>query len=298
MEEEHHHNFSSHNHQGERRTTWVLAITIITMCVEIVAGTVYGSMALLADGWHMGTHAVAFCITLFAYRFAQKHANSPRFSFGTGKVSVLGGYTSAIALALVALVMLVESAHRFLNPQFIQFDQAILVAIIGFVVNGVCMYLLHDHGHNHVGGHSNPRQQHHDHNLRAAYLHVLADALTSVLAIVALLFGKYQGWTWLDPIMGAVGALVIAKWTYHLLKQTSPILLDESIDQEYYQAVKQVLSETAQVKDLHIWKISADNYSAAISIQDQTDKSYDDYRRILKKFDKIDHLILEIQPAN
>ncbi|GGA91931.1 transporter [Agarivorans gilvus] len=262
----------------------------------------YGSMALLADGWHMGTHAAAFCITLFAYRYSQKHANNDRFSFGTGKVSVLGGYTSAIALGLVALVMLVESAHRLFNPQLIQFDQAILVAIIGFVVNGVSMWLLHDHHHephhSEHQHHSAEPHHHHDHNLQAAYFHVLADALTSVLAIVALLFGKYQGWTWLDPIMGAVGASVIAKWTFNLLKQTSPILLDESIDADYCVAVKQALSKTAKVTDLHIWKVSANNYSAAIAIQDQANKSFQDYQRMLQKFDKIDHLTLEVQPLS
>ncbi|WP_427982635.1 CDF family Co(II)/Ni(II) efflux transporter DmeF [Agarivorans sp.] len=303
MVKEHHHNFSSHNYQGERRTIWVLAITLIAMTVEIIAGTVYGSMALLADGWHMGTHAAAFCITLFAYRYAQKHANNTRFSFGTGKVSVLGGFTSAIALGLVAIVMLIESAHRLFNPQTIQFDQAILVAIIGFVVNAVSMWLLHDHHHHSEARHhhhepTSSHQHQHDHNLQAAYLHVLADALTSVLAIVALLFGKYQGWTWLDPVMGAVGALVIAKWTFNLLKQTSPILLDESIDGDYCAAVEQALSETAKVLDLHIWKVGANNYSAAISIQDQANKSFQDYQRLLQKFDKIDHLTLEIQPTS
>ncbi|GAL27971.1 putative transporter [Vibrio variabilis] len=187
----------------------MLLLTVTTMVVEIVAGTIYGSMALLADGWHMGTHAAAFCITLFAYRYAKKHENNDRFSFGTGKVSVLGGYTSAIALGIVALMMIVESVHRLFNPQPIHFNEAIIVAFIGLAVNVASMFLLgdhhhhdhhhHDHGHSHEHGHAH---HHHDHNLRAAYLHVLADALTSVLAIGALILGKLYGWNWLDALWG------------------------------------------------------------------------------------------------
>ena len=232
----HQHNFTSHNSQGEKRTFYVLLLTVTTMFIEIIAGTLYGSMALLADGWHMGTHAAAFGITLFAYRYARKHADSARFSFGTGKVSVLGGYTSAIALGIVALLMLVESVHRLFNPQVIQFNEAIIVACIGLTVNVVSMFLLgdrhhdHDHGHSHSHEdthHHSHTEHHHDHNLRAAYMHVLADTLTSLLAIVALLFGKFYGWNWLDAVMGMVGALVIAKWTMNLMKQTSPILLEQ-----------------------------------------------------------------------
>lgn len=262
------------------------------MVVEIGAGTVYGSMALLADGWHMGTHAAAFCITLFAYRYAKKHENSDRFSFGTGKVSVLGGYTSAIALGIVALLMFTESVHRLLNPQAIQFNEAIVVACIGLAVNVASMFLLGDHHHDH---HDHDRSHHHhDHNLRAAYMHVLADALTSLLAIVALLFGKFYGWNWLDAIMGMVGAVVILKWTMNLLKQTSPILLDESIDSNYRQQIIEELAPDAEVIDLHIWRISGHHYSAAIALQSNGDLSVNDFRQRLAKFDKINHLTLEL----
>ncbi|MCY9851016.1 MULTISPECIES: CDF family Co(II)/Ni(II) efflux transporter DmeF [Vibrio] len=297
----HHHHFSSHNHQGEKRTFYVLLLTLTTMVVEIVAGTVYGSMALLADGWHMGTHAAAFCITLFAYRYAKKHQSNDRFSFGTGKVSVLGGYTSAIALGIVALLMLVESVHRLLNPQSIQFNEAIIVACIGLAVNVISMLLLgdhhhhgHDDAHHHEHSHHHGHTHHHDHNLRAAYLHVLADALTSVMAIVALVLGKFYGWNWLDAVMGMVGALVISKWTLNLLKQTSPILLDENIDDKYRKAIQDELTPVALVTDLHIWKVSGHHHAAAITLIDKAGISLDEYKQKLSKFDKIDHLTLEV----
>ncbi|MEZ8746288.1 CDF family Co(II)/Ni(II) efflux transporter DmeF [Vibrio sp. 10N.261.49.A5] len=311
----HQHHFSSHNSQGEKRTFYVLLLTVVTMVVEIVAGTIYGSMALLADGWHMGTHAAAFGITLFAYRYAKKHAESERFSFGTGKVSVLGGYTSAIALGIVSLLMLVESVHRLFNPQAIQFNEAIIVACIGLTVNVVSMFLLgdhhHDHGHEHGHDHSKNHghshshdhdsdqnhkhgEHHHDHNLRAAYMHVLADTLTSLLAIVALLFGKFYGWNWLDAAMGMVGAFVIAKWTMNLMKQTSPILLDENIHQDYRDSVTETLTPYASVTDFHMWKVSGHHYSAAITLESNSDKTVSEYKQMLSKFDKINHLTLEV----
>ncbi|MFC5078301.1 Cadmium, cobalt and zinc/H(+)-K(+) antiporter [Vibrio thalassae] len=298
----HTHNFSNHNHHGEKRTFYVLLLTLTTMVVEIVAGTVYGSMALLADGWHMGTHAAAFCITLFAYRYAKKHQSNDRFSFGTGKVSVLGGYTSAIALGIVALLMFVESVHRLLNPQSIQFNEAIIVACVGLAVNVASMFLLgehhdHDESHAHNHSHHHGHEHHHDHNLRAAYLHVLADALTSVTAIVALVLGKFYGWDWLDAAMGMVGAMVITKWTFSLIKQTSPILLDENIDSHYREAIQNELAPLANVTDLHVWRVSGHHYAAAITLVSKADISLDEYKQILSKFDKIDHLTLEVHSA-
>lgn len=297
----HSHQFVSHNTKGEKRTFYVLLLTLVTMFVEIIAGTLFGSMALLADGWHMGTHAAAFCITLFTYRYAKRHADNDRFSYGTGKVSVLGGYSSAIALGIVALIMLTESAQRLFNPQEIQFNEAIVVAVIGLIVNFVSMLLLHndhhDHGHGHGHGHGhqhNHHQPHQDHNLRAAYMHVLADTLTSVLAIVALIVGKYVGWNWLDSVMGIVGAIVIAKWAIGLLKQTSPVLLDAAIDKEYKDKIIEALEPHAEILDLHIWKISADHHSASIILRSTKDKSSNDFRKILRKFDKIHHLTVEL----
>ncbi|MGR5230872.1 CDF family Co(II)/Ni(II) efflux transporter DmeF [Vibrio sp. WZ-1] len=297
---QHSHDFVSHNQKGEKRTLYVLILTVVTMVVEIAAGTMFGSMALLADGWHMGTHAAAFCITLFAYRYAKQNAHSDRFSFGTGKVSVLGGFTSAIALGIVALMMMVESLHRLFNPESIQFNEAIMVAVIGLVVNLASMLLLqdhHHHGHDHHDhhGHDHGHEHHHDHNLTAAYFHVLADTLTSLLAIVALIVGKFYGWVWLDAMMGIVGAVVIGKWTLGLMRQTAPVLLDESIDESYRNEIIDSLSPHAEIVDLHIWKVSGHHYSAAIALKNQSDKTLEDFKQLLSKFDKIHHLTLEVQ---
>ncbi|WP_029790441.1 CDF family Co(II)/Ni(II) efflux transporter DmeF [Vibrio harveyi] len=297
---QHSHDFVSHNQKGEKRTLYVLILTVTTMVVEIAAGTMFGSMALLADGWHMGTHAAAFCITLFAYRYAKQNAHNDRFSFGTGKVSVLGGFTSAIALGIVALMMMVESIHRLFNPESIQFNEAIMVAVIGLVVNLASMLLLqdhHHHGHDHHDHHSydHEHEHHHDHNLTAAYFHVLADTLTSLLAIVALIVGKFYGWVWLDAMMGIVGAVVIGKWTLGLMKQTAPVLLDESINKSYREEITETLTPYAEIVDLHIWKVSGHHYSAAIALKNHSNKTLDEFKQLLSKFDKIHHLTLEVQ---
>lgn len=295
---QHSHEFSIHNAKGERRTLYVLILTAITMVVEIIAGSVYGSMALLADGWHMGTHVAAFLIAIFAYRYARKHANNPAYSFGTGKVNVLGGFASAIALAVVALVMLVESLHRIVDPQAIHFNEAIIVASIGLFINVVSAFLLKDdHSHHHHGHkHSHEHHHDHDHNLRAAYLHVLADAMTSVLAIVALLFGKYFGWNSLDPIMGIVGAIIITRWSVVLIKQTSPILLDASIEEEYQQAIQETIEKDSdnQVSDIHIWRIGANHYAAIIALVTHTPNSTDYYKALLSEFHKLSHITIEV----
>ncbi|EPF7978253.1 TPA: CDF family Co(II)/Ni(II) efflux transporter DmeF [Vibrio harveyi] len=297
---QHSHDFVTHNQKGEKRTLYVLILTVTTMVVEIAAGTMFGSMALLADGWHMGTHAAAFCITLFAYRYAKQNAHNDRFSFGTGKVSVLGGFTSAIALGIVALMMMVESIHRLFNPESIQFNEAIMVAVIGLVVNLASMLLLqdhHHHGHDHHDHHSHDHEHehHHDHNLTAAYFHVLADTLTSLLAIVALIVGKFYGWVWLDAMMGIVGAVVIGKWTLGLMKQTAPVLLDESINKSYRDEITETLTPYAEIVDLHIWKVSGHHYSAAIALKNHSNKTLDEFKQLLSKFDKIHHLTLEVQ---
>ncbi|WP_335901086.1 cation diffusion facilitator family transporter [Shewanella algae] len=333
---QHNHNFTHHNEQGEKSTKWVLLLTVVTMVAEIVAGTIYGSMALLADGWHMGTHAAAFMLTLFAYSYARKHANNPRFAFGTGKVSVLGGFTSAIALGLVALLMLIESGSRLLYPEDIHFDQAILVAIIGLTVNIVSVFLLkdhhghdhghshgHSHGHNHAHSHSQAdshkhghdhNHSHHsdhgqqhvhdhgdshghkDHNLRAAYFHVLADALTSLLAIGALLAGKYFGLNWLDPVMGIVGAVIISRWAWGLISQTSPILLDAGVEAEFSRKlVERIEAEKDhKVTDIHVWPVSADHHAAMISLVSHAPHSTDYYHELLADFSRIDHLTIEV----
>ncbi|MCE9786869.1 CDF family Co(II)/Ni(II) efflux transporter DmeF [Shewanella chilikensis] len=305
---QHKHNFTHHNEQGEKSTKWVLLLTVVTMVAEIAAGTIYGSMALLADGWHMGTHAAAFMLTLFAYSYARKHANNPRFAFGTGKVSVLGGFTSAIALGLVALLMLIESGSRLLYPEDIHFDQAILVAIIGLTVNIASVFLLkdhqgHDHGHSHGHNHGHNHAHDHgdchghkDHNLRAAYFHVLADALTSLLAIGALLAGKYFGLNWLDPVMGIVGAVIISRWAWGLISQTSPVLLDAGVEAEFSRKlVERIEAEKDhKVTDIHVWPVSADHHAAMISLVSHSPHSTDYYHELLADFNRIDHLTIEV----
>ncbi|WJG28036.1 CDF family Co(II)/Ni(II) efflux transporter DmeF [Vibrio furnissii] len=293
----HTHTFSYANEKGEKRTLYVLLLTLITMAAEISAGSIYGSMALLADGWHMGTHAAAFCITLFTFRYARKHQDSRQYTFGTGKVGVLGGYTSAIGLGLVALFMFGESLHRLFNPLSIQFNEAIVVAVIGLLVNVASMFLLHDHHdhHDHHHQHDHDHEHVHDHNLTAAYMHVLADALTSLLAIAALIVGKYLGWVWLDPIMGIVGALVITKWAVGLMKQTAPILLDAHIERNYEQKLLTKLAQSGgEVMDIHMWKVSSSHYAATIRLNSEANKDAAYFRQQLAEFDKLHHLTLEV----
>jgi cation diffusion facilitator family transporter len=297
----HSHDFAFINERGEHRTRFVLVLTAITMAVEIIAGSMFGSMALLADGWHMSTHVAAFMIALFAYRYARKHASSPAYAFGTGKVIVLGGFASAIALAVVALVMLIESLQRIIQPQTIHFNEAIGVAVIGLTVNIISALLLKDH-HHHDEDHEHDdhdhehEHEHHDHNLRAAYLHVLADALTSVLAIVALVCGKFYGWNWLDPMMGIVGATIITRWSFGLLMQTGPILLDASIEPDYRDAIEKTIEQDADnhITDLHVWKVSANHYAAIISLVTHMPRPADHYKDLLSDFHRLAHVTIEV----
>ena len=252
-------------------------------------------MAVLADGWHMGTHVAAFVIALFAYRYARKHANNPTYTFGTGKVNVLGGFASAVALAVVALVMLAESLQRIVEQQAIHFNEAIAVASIGLFVNVVSIFLLKDdHSHAHHLDHD--QHHHHDHNLRAAYLHVLADAMTSILAIVALVSGKYLGWSRLDPVMGIVGAIIITRWSFGLLKQTSPILLDTSIDEKYQQKIKGAIEKDSdnRISDIHIWRVGANNYAVIVALVTHYPKSTEHYKRLLTGFHELSHVTIEV----
>lgn len=299
---QHPHDFARINRKGERRTKWVLLLTFTTMLVEIVAGMQFHSMALLADGWHMATHVVAFMIAIFAYRYSRVHASDQTFAFSPAKVSVLGGFASSIALAMVALVMIADSVERLLMPQAIRFDEAILVAEVGLLVNLLSALLLrdhhdHHHAHHHDHGHDD---HHHDHNLRAAYLHVVADALTSVLAIVALLSGKYYGWIWLDTVMGFVGATVILIWSVGLIKETSPILLDQSMNDEYTRAIQAALEEDGEcrVSDLHVWRISPHHYAAIVVLVTQLPKSPGYYKTLLANFVQLDHITVEVNRCN
>lgn len=300
---QHAHRFSSTNEKGERRTYYVLALTAATMLVEIITGTLFGSMALLADGWHMGTHVAAFLITLFAYRHARRHADDPAYAFGTGKVGVLGGFSSAIALAVVAVVMMVESILRLISPHEIQFDAAIGVAVIGLAVNVISAFLLkddhhHHHHHHHDDGaeHHHGDGHHHDHNLRAAYLHVLADALTSLLAIVALLSGKYFGWSWMDALMGIVGAVIITHWAYGLLRQTAPILLDAGIDPACIAEIRERVESDRdnRISDLHVWRVSAHHHAVILSIVTHDPRPVEHYKKLLEGVNGLAHITVEV----
>jgi cation diffusion facilitator family transporter len=315
--------------EGERRTRWVVAITVVMMVAEIVAGTVFRSMALLADGWHMGTHAAALGVAVFAYVYARRHAADPRYSFGTGKVGALAGFASAVGLAVVALLVGGESVSRLSSPVSIQFDDAIAVAFIGLAVNLVCAWLLrggehgHGHGHAHPGhggddgpgpdhghgddhhddhdahhGHGHGPREHHDHNLRAAYLHVLADALTSVFAILALTAGKLLGWTWMDPVMGLVGAVVIARWSVGLLRDTSAVLLDAELAPARREAIRAALEAPGdRVTDLHVWRVGPRHHAAIVVVVTQGDGSPALVRARLQAFPELAHVTVEIQRA-
>jgi cation diffusion facilitator family transporter len=294
--------------RGERRTRWVVAITVAMMVVEIVAGTVFGSMALLADGWHMGTHAAALSVAVFAYVYARRHAADPRYSFGTGKVGALGGFASAVGLAVVALLVLTESATRLARPVAIRFDEAIGVAVVGLAVNLICAWLLreHDHAHGHVAAHEGQaddgdhrRDHHRDHNLRAAYLHVLADALTSVFAIVALLTGKVLGWTWMDPVMGIVGALVIARWSAGLLRDTSAVLLDAEVASARRDAIRSAIEggRDDRVSDLHVWRVGPRHLAAIVSVVASEPRPPSEYKGRLHGFPDLAHVTVEVHPC-
>jgi cation diffusion facilitator family transporter len=297
----HSHDFSLDTREGERRTRLVVLLTATMMVVEIAAGYLFGSMALLADGWHMGTHVAALAISLFAYRYARQHADNPSYSFGTGKVSALGGFASAVALAVVALLMGMESLHRLVVPETIRFDQAILVATIGLGVNLASAWLLqggHDHhladDHDHDDHHRH--DHHHDHNLRAAYLHVIADALTSVLAIVALLAGKYFDWVWMDACMGLVGAALITRWGYGLLKETSGLLLDGAPDADRLEQVRAAIESEAdsRVVDLHLWRLGPRSYGAIISLVTHQPRDVQHYKALLADFAELQHVTVEV----
>ncbi len=295
----HNHDFHQPVEHGERNTRRVMVLTLVMMVVEIVFGILSGSMALLADGWHMATHVAAFGITVFAYSYARRHAGNSRFTFGTGKVGDLGGYTSAIVLALVALFMAWESAQRLWHPVAIRFDEAILVAVAGLVVNLISAWLLkdhhhHDHGHHH--DHHHGHKGHADHNLKAAYMHVLADALTSVTAIVALVGGKYFGWNWLDPMMGIVGSVVISVWAYGLLKNTSEVLLDGRTAPHLHDEIHEALEQDGdtRIADLHVWQVGSGKFSAIASVVAHEPKSPEHYKHLLRVHEELVHLTIEV----
>src|SRR5437667_7070854 len=286
------HNFVPDFSHAERRTRIVIGVTAAMMIVEITVGLMSHSMALLADGWHMSTHVIAFLIAAVAYYFARTQAGSARFSFGTGKIGVLGGFTSAVVLSMIALLMAGESVRRLFMPLEIHFDEAIAIACVGLLVNLGCAVVLADHHHEHGDGSSHRE----DLNLRAAYLHVLADAFTSLLAITALTGGKFFGWAWLDPVVGIVGSGVVFSWAYTLLRDTSGILLDRTpassdLPEEIRRAVES--DGDSLVSDLHVWQVGIGKFAAMISVVAHEPKSCDAYRALLRGHDELVHVTIE-----
>lgn len=289
---QHSHDFlPAGHHRSERQTRFVIALTAAMMVIEIFSGSVLNSMALLADGWHMGSHASALGITAFAYWFARRNRDNARFSFGTWKVGVLGGFSSAVVLAIIALLVAWKSIGRFFEPLQIGFNEAIGVAVVGLLVNVVSAWLLRD-GHSH-GAHD---EHHHDHNLRAAYLHVLADTLTSVTAIVALTAGKFLGWVWMDPLMGIVGSLVIARWSLGLLRETSAVLLDGSVPEETIEVLRGALeSESSDlVSDLHVWRVGPGRLAAIVTVVSDEPQPPEHYRNRLEDAADLAHVTVEV----
>jgi cation diffusion facilitator family transporter len=328
----HDHVFLGENHERNERKVWlVIALTATMMVAEIIAGSLFGSMALTADGWHMSTHAGAMLIAALAYLYARRQARNPRYTFGTGKLGDLAGFASAIVLALIALLIGWESLLRLANPVAIDFDQAIVVAVVGLGVNLASAWLLrdehhhhdhghHDHGHHHDhhhhAGHDGAHSAHlshagkHDHahgksagtadnNLRAAYLHVLADALTSVLAILALILGRLYGWNALDPLMGVVGGLVIARWSWGLIRVTAGVLLDAQPDDEGLAAQirGRVETEEDRISDLHVWQLGPGHHAAIVAVVAQKPRPPSFYKDKLRGIDSLSHVTVEVTPS-
>jgi cation diffusion facilitator family transporter len=291
---EHSHSFGQElKRPGEQRTLIVIAITATMMVVEIVAGLAFSSMALLADGLHMGSHTLALGIAAFAYIYARRHAHDPRYSFGTGKANALGGFTGAVLLASFAVLMAAGSIDRFIHPATILYDYAILVAVTGLIVNGACVAILNVSDHD--SGDGGPHE-HRDHNLRAAYLHVLADALTSLLAIVALLAAKYLGLTWMDPLMGIVGAILVGRWSLGLLRASSRVLLDRQGPEELRDLVVRCIEEgdDSRVSDLHLWSIAPGVYAAELVIVSPDPLAPDAYKARLPASLGLGHVAVEV----
>jgi cation diffusion facilitator family transporter len=308
----HSHDFNPGNAAGERKTLIVTLITAAMMVVEIIGGYTLNSMALLADGWHMSSHALAMGLSLVAYVLARRYARDTRFAFGTWKIEILGGFSSALLLAGVAALMLFQSAERLFSPSAIHYDEAIVIAVIGLVVNLVCAWLLrddhdhhgHSHGHSHGHGHGHGHQHaeshghgHHDVNLRSAYIHVIADAATSVLAILALFGGKLYGAAWLDPLMGVVGAVLVARWAVGLMRESGRILLDAEMDAPVVEEIRDVVRDElpgARIADLHVWRVARGSYACILALHEADGNTPEDVRRKLSIHEELVHVTVEI----
>ena len=292
---QHSHVFNEGNPLAERNTLLAVILTAAMMVVEIIGGWVYNSMALLADGWHMSSHALALGLSVAAYAAARRLASDGRFAFGTWKIEVLGGYSSSILLLLVAALMLYQSVERLIVPTAIHYDQAIAIGVVGLMVNLACAWLLrggHDHGHEHSYGHG-----HEDLNLRAAYMHVIADAATSVLAIVALVGGKLWGASWLDPLLGIVGAGLVAVWAYGLLRDSGRVLLDAEMTAPVVKEIREVIADSpvkASICDLHVWRVGKGKYACIVSLATEDVVQPDYFKSRLRIHEELVHITVEL----
>jgi cation diffusion facilitator family transporter len=309
---EHDHDFLGARHSLHERRTWaVVALTSVMMVAEIGGGTLFGSMALIADGLHMGTHVAALSIAAAAYSLARRHVRNDWFSFGTGKLGDLAGFASAIVLAMVALLIGYESIMRLINPVAIGYAEAIPIAVLALAVNLASVFLLHDHDHGHDNGHDHDhdhdhderghdaadRRHHVDHNFRAAYIHILADAFTSLLAICALAGAAYFGWVWLDPVAGLIGFCVISVWSYSLIKSSAAVLLDAVASPGRVALIKQRLeSEGDRVTDLHLWRLGPGHLAVIAAIVTPRSRTPDDYKAQLVGIDGLSHIHIEVNP--
>jgi cation diffusion facilitator family transporter len=336
---EHKHVFLGPAHEKNERKTWiVIGLCTAMMLAEIVGGSLFGSLALIADGWHMSTHAGALLLAALAYTYARRHAEDPSFTFGTGKIGDLAGYTSAIVLGLIAVLICYEAVLRLISPVAIDFTQAIPIAFAGLVVNIVSAFMLsgggeghqhgpghshaHSHGnslgHSHAPAHTHPQDHSHDHgaghshaqrdtvgkiardnNMRAAFFHVIADAAVSVLVIVGLLLARLFGWLWLDPAAGIIGSAVIASWSYVLIRDTAGVLLDRTADRGVLQDVrKAVEAEGDRLNDLHLWRLGPGHLGAIVSVTTRSDRGASFYHALLRRFRALSHITVEISRVN
>ena len=311
----HNHVFLGAGHeQNERRTWTVIALCSFMMVAEIVGGLLFGSIALVADGLHMSTHASALLLAALAYRYARRHVNDERFSFGTGKLGDLAGFSSAIVLAMIALLIGYEAITRFIWPVAINFNEAIPIAVLGLIVNVASVLLLsggrhHDHGHSHaehehghdethdgIEHHHAHHTAHRDNNMRAAIVHVLADAAVSLLVIVGLSFGRFLGWVWMDPAAGLCGAVVIAAWSYSLIRDTGAVLLDMNPDRGMAERMRATIeTDGDRLTDLHLWRLGPGHLGAIVSVATQRQRGPDYYQSLLRRFRALSHVTIEVQ---